>query len=216
MQNFKSPTTCIDSNHSSIQSLARELTTPHTTIKEKAIAIYYKVRDGWKYNPYHINFNSDKLKASLLIQKEEGHCIDKAVILIALARAAGIPARLCLAKVRNHIATEKLEEELGTNILVPHGYAELWIEDKWVKATPAFNEELCTHLKVAPLEFDGETDSVFQEYDRSGADFMEYIEEYGHFEEVPIDLMYDLMKEHYPAIFEKENDSSSGFQIHTT
>ncbi len=215
MQNFKSPTTCINSEHPEIQYLATKLTSTCTTSKEMAIAIYYKVRDGWKYNPYNINFNPEELRASLLIKKEEGHCIDKAVILIALARAVGIPARLCLAKVRNHIATEKLEEELGTNILVPHGYAELWIEDKWLKATPAFNKELCKHLKVAPLEFDGETDSIFQEYDGNGADFMEYMEDYGHFDEVPISLMYKLMKKHYPTIFEKKNNSGKGFQINS-
>lgn len=213
MQDFKSSTPCINSDHPDIQSLADQLTKDCSTNKEKAIALYYKVRDGWKYNPYNIDFNVENLKASLLLQREEGHCIDKAIILIALARASGIPARLCLAKVRNHIATEKLEEELGTNVLVPHGYAELWIEEKWVKATPAFNKELCNLLKVAPLEFDGEVDSVFQEYDRSGADFMEYLEDYGHFEEVPVDLMYKLMKQHYPAVFERKNNSSAGFQI---
>ncbi len=215
MQKFKASTTTINSNHPDIQSLAQKITNTYTTNKEKAIALYYKVRDDWKYNPYNINFNPEKLKASHIIQKEEGHCIDKAVILIALARAVEIPARLCLAKVRNHIATEKLEEELGTNILVPHGYAELWIEGSWVKATPAFNKELCKHLKVAPLEFDGENDSIFQEYDRSGADFMEYLEDYGHFEDVPADFMYQLMKTHYPTVFEKKNQSGLGFQIHS-
>ncbi len=212
MKEYLNATLCINSDDASIISLANSLTENLSTDTDKAIAIYYKVRDDWRYNPYQIHFDENKLKASYRLAQEEGHCIDKAVIMIALARAADIPARLCLAKVKNHIATERLEEEFGTNVLVPHGYVELWLTGQWVKATPAFNQQLCEHLGVAPLEFDGKTDSIFQEYDRSGADFMEYLEDYGHFADVPINLMFMLMKQYYPRIFE-EGATGSGFQI---
>ena len=95
-----------------------------------------------------------------------GHCIDKALLLAACARALGIPAQLHFANVRNHVGTAKLEERLGTDLLVFHGYTELWLDERWVAATPAFNKALCDRLGVAPLEFDGEHDSIFQAYDR--------------------------------------------------
>jgi len=209
---FTSATTCIDSDHPSIQSVALDLTKGLSTDVEKAVAIYNKVRDGWRYNPYHIHFKEEKLKASYILQKKEGHCIDKAILLIAMARSVGIPARLCLSKVCNHVATEQLEEVLGTNVLVPHGFVELQLEGKWVKATPAFNANLCMLLDVEPLEFNGKEDSIFQEYDREGADFMEYLEYYGHFEDVPIKLMFKLMKQYYPRIFGGAPKSEYEFQ----
>ncbi len=93
-----------------------------------------------------------------------GHCIDKALLLAACARVLGIPSRLHFANVRNHIGTAKLEAMLGTDLLVFHGYTELFLEGRWVAATPAFNKELCAHLKVPPLEWDGRTDAIFQAY----------------------------------------------------
>ena len=90
--------------------------------------------------------------------------IEKAIVLIACLRALGVPARLRLAKVTNHIAVERLTERLGTNVLTPHGMVDVFLNGKWVKATPAFNKELCEKCDVEPLEFDGTEDSMFQEF----------------------------------------------------
>jgi transglutaminase-like putative cysteine protease len=169
--------------------------------REKAVRLFYAVRDGWRYNPYRISMVRDDLVASLIFLKEEGHCIDKAVLYTAFLRAARIPARLCLAKVRNHIAAEKMIEAFGTDELAPHGYVELWLGDRWLKATPTFNRELCEFLGVKPLEFDGESDALFQQYDPQGKRFMEYLANYGSFEDVPYEQIATLLRKHYPHIF---------------
>ena len=49
---------------------------------------------------------------------------------------------------------------MGTDLFVFHGYTELYLDGKWVKATPAFNLSLCTKFRVKPLEFDGRADSI--------------------------------------------------------
>lgn len=168
----------------------------------KAVKLYYAIRDGWRYDPYQIKLEPEALKVSTLMARSDGHCIDKAILLIAACRVVGIPARLCLAKVRNHIAAERMTATFGTDELVPHGYAELWLNGKWVKATPSFNKGLCDRLGVAPLEFDGHSDSLFQEFDHSGGTFMEYLEEYGAFADVPLERMRELMQRHYPEAYE--------------
>lgn len=171
-----------------------------TEPKEKTIAIYNFVRDNWRYNPYHLNFNDYAYKASYIIQKKDGHCLDKAIILVSLLRASGIPARLHLAKVKNHIAVERLEEKFGISELTPHGMVNVLLNDKWLKLSPAFNKELCALCNVDVLEFNGEEDSIFQEYDKAGNTFMEYLEDYGHFEDVPVDFIRNNMKENYPHL----------------
>ena len=110
------------------------------------------------------------------------------------------------AKVKNHIATERLEQFLQTNELVPHGIVELYLNEKWVKCTPAFNKSLCDKLGVDVLEFDGENDSIFQEYDRKGAVFMEYLEDYGHYDDVPIGFIEKIMRQYYPHIFDEKGN----------
>jgi transglutaminase-like putative cysteine protease len=171
--------------------------------KEFAIKAYLYVRDNWPYYPYRFSLINEDWKASELIGRKRGHCIDKVVILIAILRAANIPARLGLAKVKNHIAVDHIVEKFGSDVLVPHGYIEIYLHNKWIKATPAFNKELCEILNVHVLEFDGETDSIFQEFDQTGNQvFMEYMEDYGAFNEVPLAFMFELMKEHYPKIKE--------------
>lgn len=173
--------------------------------KELAIITYRYVRDKWPYYPYRFSLINEQWKASEIIRHKNGHCLDKAVILISLLRALHIPARLGLAKVKNHIALNHIIDKFGTDVLVPHGYVEIYLNDKWVKATPAFNKELCELLKVNVLDFDGEHDSIFQEYDQDGAHrFMEYLEDYGTFNEVPLPFMFQLMKEHYPLLVKKE------------
>lgn len=164
--------------------------------REKALALYYKVRDAYFYNPFLISFSEEDYVASRLIDRPTGHCIDKSIVLIALLRAVGIPARPHLAKVKNHIGVERLLEKLGTNELAPHGFVEIFLEEKWVKATPAFNKSLCAMLRVAPLEFDGLNDSVFQAYD-GDQKFMEYLEDYGDFEDLPFQFIVDVFTAHY-------------------
>ena len=117
--------------------------------KAKIEQLYLKVRDGWRYNPYNIGLTEDHYKASNIIDKNEAHCIDKAIIYIAGLRALKIPARLRLAKVSNHIATERLEKKLGTNELAPHGLVDVLYKGEWKKCSPAFNKSLCDRIKHA-------------------------------------------------------------------
>lgn len=174
---------------------------------EQAVKLYYAVRDGFNYNPYNIDLRREAMKASVLLSKDNGYCIEKASLLAAGARVLEIPSRLGFAKVRNHIATEKLEEKLKSNILVFHGFTELFLNGKWVKATPAFNKTLCIKLNVEPLEFNGLEDSVFQSYSKEGGQFMEYLHDYGLFHDIPYELFISELKIHYPHIFDEKYKS---------
>ncbi|MEW7291766.1 transglutaminase-like domain-containing protein [Aquimarina sp. 2304DJ70-9] len=190
-----------------IQKIVKEFKTDRLTDKEKAEQLYLKIRDEWKYDPYTISLLKEAYKASYVAKKTTGHCVDKSILLIACLRAVGIPARIHLAKVKNHIAVERLTEKFGTNELTPHGMINVYLNGKWLKASPAFNASLCKMCNVAPLEFDGENDSILQEFNNEGNVFMEYLEDYGHFEDVPVDFMLNNMKEHYPEIISLSKDA---------
>lgn len=189
----------IDSGHPEVIKFAKTQTAGITHPIDKAIRLYRAVRDGFRYNAYTIELDPAQLKASYLLTRTEGYCIQKAILLAAALRVTGIPSRLHFYNVRNHIGTEKLTEKLGTDILVFHGITEIFLGEKWVKATPAFNNTLCEKLGVQVLEFNGREDSVFQEFDPVKGKFMEYLYDYGHFYDFPYKKFVKELKKHYPG-----------------
>jgi len=200
MQQFLSPTEFLDSDHDSVREYAEKNTVGASNDTERAIKLYYAVRDDFQYDPYVLDLRRESLRASKLLTRKRGYCVEKAVLLAAAARSVGIPSRLSFYIVRNHIATEKLAKALEKDYLVFHGAAEMFLEGKWVKATPAFNRRLCDFLGVDPIEFDGTSDAIFQEYDRKGNVFMEYLHEYGAFDDMPYQMFLDELEKHYPHI----------------
>ena len=99
---------------------------------------------------------------------------------------------------------QKFIEMLRTDKFVFHGYNEFWLDGKWVKCTPAFNQSLCDKFSVHALEFDGIHDSIFHEFE-SGKKFMNYLHEYGQFDDFPYDLFVQELKIHYPHLFDETN-----------
>lgn len=190
--------------HPLIQAYVSERTKELGDLPSKAAAIYYAVRDDFPYYPYRISLVKEQLRAHVLLERKMGHCLEKSVLLCACLRALGIPSRIGLAKVTNHIGTARLEEILMSNVLVPHGYVDFLLGDTWIKLTPAFNAELCNKLNVDPLSFSATHDSIFQEYRKTGDKFMEYIDDYGSFQDLPFDRIVELLHQHYPHVFDAE------------
>lgn len=199
---YLQPAEFIDSDSEEVKLFTQKIIGTTTDPVEKAVKLYYAVRDGFNYNPYEVDLSPEAMKASSLLKRDYGYCVEKSCLLAACARAAGIPSRLGFAKVRNHIATEKLEELFKTNVMVFHGYTELFLKGKWVKATPVFNKSLCEKLNVDSLEFNGEENSVFQSFNKEGNQFMEYLFDYGNFDDVPRELFISELKKNYPHLFE--------------
>ena len=133
------------------------------------MSLVHAVRDEVRYDPYRIDLSARGMRASTCLEQGFGWCVPKAVLMAAVARAAGIPARLGFADVRNHMSTEKLRRTMGTDVFVWHGCTELWIDGAWRKATPAFNLSLCEKFGLLPLDFDGVNDSLYHPFDRVGA-----------------------------------------------
>lgn len=183
---YLTPTPIIDSDHPSIIGHAKTTIAGSKDPVEKAVRLYYAVRDGIWYDPYYPFYLPEHYRASNVLKSGRGYCVCKASLLCALGRACGLPSRIGLADVRNHLATRQLIEYLGSDLFVYHGFVEFHLEGKWVKATPAFNRELCERHRVAPLEFNGREDSIFHPYNLEKKQFMEYVADHGTFADIPV------------------------------
>ena len=201
MREYLKSTEFLDFDNESVRDFAARNSIGKDCDIEKAKSLYIAVRDGFRYNPYILDLRREGLKASHLLTRNFGYCVEKAVLLSAAARAVGIPSRLSFYIVKNHIATERLEQILRTDCMVFHGASEMFLNGKWVKSTPAFNRSLCNRIGVEPLEFDGLKDSVFQEFNAKGNVFMTYLHDYGAFADLPYEVYIEELKKHYAHVF---------------
>jgi transglutaminase-like putative cysteine protease len=200
MTEFLRPARYIDSDHPAVVEFARNNSSGKTD-RERAVSLYYATRDAIRYNPFLDFSKEETFLASHCITAGEGFCIGKAALLAACARADGIPARVGFADVKNHLTTPALRERMGSDLFIYHGYAELLLEGKWVKATPAFNVELCRRFRVKPLEFDGREDSIFHPFDEEERRHMEYLRDRGSHADVPVAEIMSAFREAYPVLY---------------
>ena len=209
---YLAPTYFIDSDSAGIIDYASAICRGIHSETDRAVALFYGVRDDIRYDPYSMEDKREALRASAVLKKKAGYCVPKAVLLTAVLRAAGIPARPGFADVKNHLATQRLKALMKTDLFVYHGYVEIFLGNAWVKATPAFNLTLCRNFNVKPLEFDGIHDSLFHEFDTRGNRHMEYVKDHGTFSDVPYDTLYEAFRRYYPDILAlNENQDSAAF-----
>jgi len=181
MQKYLTSTTTIDCETPTIVEKAFELTKKHNLIEDKAKAIFYFVRDEIKYRIPYAMPKIDGFIASRILQQKESFCIPKAILLTALARACRIHARIHFADIRNFLLPKSVLDAIGTDVMIYHGYTELFLQNKWIKVNPAFDIDLCKKHDFMPVEFSGSSDALFQLYDRKGRVHFEYLKDHGHY-----------------------------------
>ncbi len=186
-----------------VQQFIQQNTTSNKSKEEKAIELYYAVRDLIRYDPYTYSFEKSTFQASHVIEVKRAWCVPKSILYTACCRAIGIPAKLGFADVRNHLSTERMRQTMKTDIFIWHGYTSVFLHEKWVKATPAFNIELCEKFGLKPLEFDGTEDSIYHPFDVAGNEHMEYLKDHGVFDDFPFETMVNACKAFYGS--PKEN-----------
>ena len=199
---YLQPTEFFDFNKKSVSKKAIEITSDLKTDKEKAIALFYWVRDKIKYNMLtYIPDVKANFRASVTLRRQNGFCVSKSILLSSFARVIRIPARIHLVDLINHKISQKIIDFMGHNVMYYHGYSEFYLDGKWVKLTPYFDPKTALKGKFLPMcEFDGESDAVFPEYDNNGNRFGEYVLDRGVHADLPLDDIAKVFEEKYPAI----------------
>ncbi|MCF0227013.1 MAG: transglutaminase, partial [Methanobrevibacter sp.] len=121
---YLDPTKNCQVNDERIQALASKLTSGKTSDWAKAVAIYNYVRDTVSYSFY---YNSRYGAYNTLFVSGTANCCDQANAVIALFRAAGLPARYVHGTC--YFSTARYG----------HVWAQVLIGDTWVVADPTSN-----------------------------------------------------------------------------
>jgi transglutaminase-like putative cysteine protease len=200
VDDFLKPTRFVDSDAPAIVEFSKRIVAGAGDDLDKAQRLFLAVRDSIRYNPY-IDFSDPaNYTASRVLKSGHGFCVGKAALLSACARSVGLPARMGYADVYNHMTSPRMRDLTETDIFIWHSYTELWLGGRWIKATPAFNIALCERVGVAPLEFDGRTDALFQAFDKDGRRHMEYLKYRGEFADVPFSTITAEFRQTYPRL----------------
>jgi len=203
----------LDADSDAVRRFAEQAAGTATNDIERAVKLFYAVRDGIRYDPFSMRLDPAIYVASHVLAAKSAYCIPKAILLAAAARALGVPSAIGLSDVVNHLTTEKLKALMGgTTYFMHHGYAVLYLEGTWVKAAPAFNIELCTRFGVLPTEFDGRADAIFQPYDANRRRHMEYVKDHGAWSDFPYDKVEADFRAFYPLSAFSETGSGEKFE----
>jgi transglutaminase-like putative cysteine protease len=207
LNKFLKPNEYFNFENNEVRNKAFEITAELNSNKEKAIALFYWVRDEIKYNMMlYLPECKENFKASNILRIGEGFCVSKAMLLTTFSRAIGIPARIHLADIINHKVPQKTIDFMGTNVFYYHGYSEIYLNDKWIKLTPAFDKNTAIKNGFLPMcEFDGINDSVFPAYGLDDKPFVEYIKDRGIYELLPLDDIATTFKEKYGLKFSSDS-----------
>jgi transglutaminase-like putative cysteine protease len=172
-----------------------------TDAMTRAVALYRAVRDRITYEVFGADLSRDGLRASEVVTRRSGICLHKSVLYAATLRAIGVPSRLLLTDVRNHLSSPRLRELVGGDVFTFHCLTVVHNGQEWVRATPVFNRTLCRLYGITPLDFDGKNDSVHHPYDLKGRRHMEFLRTHGEFDDLPYDLVLSGLRAAHPALF---------------
>jgi transglutaminase-like putative cysteine protease len=119
LQQYLKATANCQVTNAQIQALAKSITSSKSSTYDKAVAIFNWVRDNLGYSFY---YNTQKGAVGALNAKT-ANCCDTAHLVVALERAAGIPARY-----------EHVNAKFSSGNWYGHVIAQVWVNGKWYYA----------------------------------------------------------------------------------
>jgi len=189
MDEYLKATATIETDHPLIRAKAQKLVGKETSACDKVLRLFAFVRDQIPYNLFMISMHPDDFRTTFVLEAGKGYCVQKAVLLCALARSVGIPSRLALARIRNHRIPPSLHARLGRNEFPAHGYNQFLLDGCWISAAATFDAALCGRVGVPVVEFDGRNDAMLPSRALDGGLYIEYLEHYGFFADLPLDFI---------------------------
>ncbi len=187
----------LDGENPDVRKWVKRVTEGTENQMEKAVKLFYAVRDGIRYTMYAPFMYRKDYAASSILKRGEGYCVQKAILLATAYRVEGIPSVLIFADIKNHRAPEKAREFMGTDVFTYHGYVALHLNGRWVKVTPAFDRETCRKADYPTVEFDGKNGAIFPEKDKKGRKFITYLKIHGEYSDLPLEELLESWRKVY-------------------
>lgn len=143
-----------DLDHPAVNSVAQRRTEGKFTPRDKLESLFYYVRDEIKFG---FPPKWDQVKASETIHYGRGYCTTKATLLVALCRAAGIPAR-----VHTGLIEVKILRGIFPGFVFPmlpelggHAWTEVKLNGEWKSIDSYINDKKLYDQAILKLRQSG-------------------------------------------------------------
>ncbi len=169
VKDYLAVTELCDHDNPWLLELAEEIVDAAGTNTERAIHIFYYVRDQVRFSIAY-----SRSKASKTLKRGYGDCVSKTNVQVALLRAVGIPARFRKAKVESvtlhHLISDFVYKQMPPT--ASHFWPECFLTGKWISCEAFLDKPLyegmlrkglITKKQVARIDWDGKTDLIVLE-----------------------------------------------------
>ena len=176
---YLAPDTMIQADHPDIIRTASSIVEGSTDDRERAVRIFYWVRE-------HIAYCIESDRSALeVLQEGRGICVTKTVLHVALLRAAGVPARIGHADYRADVLRSIFPDsymDRQPEVYPLHTFAEVYLDGQWITCDATIDRSFGEEFGFAVMEFDGvhptdtmvgEANTVRRYSSRSGPEMME-------------------------------------------
>ncbi len=203
---MRTPLECpvIDCSDANVARRARELTQGLGGEAEKARALFEFVRDSvaytfsWRQEGADLSLE-ESFRASATLLRGSGMCIQKAVLLCALSRAAGLQSRVSFQSLRDYRLPRELVELMG-DVLTPHGLVTINIEGRPIRLDPSLDASLCARKGYRLTEFSAASDALLPTVDLSGRPHFEIVEELGEYDLFPVAFVMSVFEARFRSL----------------
>ena len=194
------PTSFINADHPSIRQCMERLDVLGLTPIERAKRVFEFVRDEITYD-FLAKLKREEYEASYTLRVGQGFCTQKAVLLAALGRGAGIPTALVLTDLRDNSLPERVIRAMGgSNLFEYHGSVAFHLGGRWVKADATLSPDVVRRRRYRPVEFNGRQDALLAPTTLEGKPHIRYESVRGVYADLPFDEMVRVLEERFQRI----------------
>lgn len=191
------PTSFLNADHPTLQECISRLGVIDLAPIERAVRLFEFVRDDITYD-FLPKLTREEYEASHTLRAGKGFCTQKAVLLAALGRAAGVPTALVLTDIRDDSVPERITRLMGgMNLFEYHGVAAFHLDGRWVKADATQSPDIVLRKRYRRVEFDGRHDALLASDTLEGKPHIRYESVRGVYADLPFDEMAEVFRERF-------------------
>src|SRR5205085_573567 len=160
--------------HADVARTAVSVAGAESDLPARARSLFRFVRDEVRYE-FMAKLEPEQYRASAVLSARAGFCVQKAVLLAALSRAAQVPCAIVLSDLRDRTLPKDIVAAMGTDVMHDHGLNAFHLEGAWRLADASLSPDIVQRKRYRPVDFDGVAHALLAPTTLDGSPHAEYL-----------------------------------------